>query len=408
MHSLQLKQRIDDLLDQMRQQGFSDTNLYKYRRHYKWVIDFCTEKSIETPTIEDSDHFITVTMKSHPNEDPLLLRKSWHVLIEFYDSGVFIWQKNHYTTTILDEYYQCEYGLLETFLHNQPLSHGSIEGILRTVRRFFEHLTESGCHSIDDMSLKDINGFIMKESPKHQGNIGNIIWPLNKFLSYLNECGKLPFDKIPQLPHPVCRRRKVLPCMSDDETTAILNAVDTSTVLGKRDYAIILLAARTGMRISDILSLKLSSIRWSEGKIVLIQKKTGVENTLPLFTDVGNAIADYILNGRPQSDESQVFLSTKAPYGPLQPGGSRTGIIHRYQKLAGINRTPFDGKGFHSFRRAVGTNMVSSGISVEKTSQILGHANFMAAKRYISLDTSHLTECCLDMGSYQTKKEGLL
>ena len=408
MQSLQLKLRIDDLLDQMRKQGFSDSSLCMYRRHYRWAVDYCTTGSIDIPTLEDSNRFIAETMKSHPNEDPLLLRKTWQVLAEFCNSEVFVWRKNHYATAHLDDYYQCEYALFEGFLHNQPLADGSVEGILRTIRYFFEYLIESECHSIDEMSLKNINGFIMKESPSHLGNIGNIIWPLKRFLSYLEVRGKLPFDQIPQLPHPVCRRKKVLPCMSSDETAAILNAIDTSTALGKRDYAIILVAARTGMRISDILSLKLSSIRWDERKIELIQKKTGLENTIPLFTDVGNAIADYILNGRPKSNETQIFLSTKAPYPPLKPGGSRTGIIHRYQKLAGINRTPFDGKGFHAFRRAIGTNMISAGVSIEKTSQILGHESLMTAKRYISLDTSHLAECCLDMSNYQTCKEGLL
>ena len=98
------------------------------------------------------------------------------------------------------------------------------------------------------------------------------------------------------MPHPVARRKKVLPCMEDSETAAILAAIDTDTSMGKRDYAIIITAAYTGMRISDIFALELSSIRWTEKKIVFTQKKTGRENVVPLSAEVGNAIARYILS----------------------------------------------------------------------------------------------------------------
>lgn len=408
MQQVPLSQCIKDLLDQMREQGFSDSGQRSYRRHCKWVTDFCEKNSIEVPSPEFADEFVESTTELHPNEDPLRLRRSWRVLSEFCDTGTFHWQKYHYATSCLSDYYKREHGLFEDFLHCQPLSDGSVENILRTIRYFFEYLEQDGCSSLEEMDLKRINSFIMREAPTHQGNIGNVMWPLKRFLSYLEGCGRLPFEQIPQLPHPVCRRKKVLPGMDSNETASILNAVDTDSPLGKRDYAIIITAARTGMRISDILSLRLSSIKWEDGKIAFVQKKTGRENPLPLFTDVGNAIADYILNGRPHSDEQHIFLSTKAPHGPLKPGGNRTGIIYKYQRLAGIERRPFDGKGFHAFRRAVGTNMVSAGVSIEKTSQILGHENLMAAKRYVSLDTSHLSDCCLDISAYRTVKEGLL
>ena len=86
---------------------------------------------------------------------------------------------------------------------------------------------------------------------------------------------------------------------------------------GKRNYAMLLLALRTGLRSIDIVNLKLGDIQWKRNTIEIVQAKTGTPLVLPLLTDVGNAIADYILNGRPDSQQPYIFLRTQAPYRKL-------------------------------------------------------------------------------------------
>ncbi len=93
-----------------------------------------------------------------------------------------------------------------------------------------------------------------------------------------------------------------------------LQTPDRNTPMGKRDAAMMLLAARTGLRGIDIVNLKFSEINWHSNEITIVQRKTGKSLSFPLFADVGNAISEYILNGRPKSDSEYIFLSTKAPY----------------------------------------------------------------------------------------------
>lgn len=402
-----LQQKIQCLLDCMERRSYSATAITLYRRQLRWAEEYCMSKGCCIPSTADMDHFVADAVRLHPKEDPLLLRRSWRLLADFFETGEFHSRRYRYGNAMLCQEFHEELEQFRSGLESSGLAEGSIDILIRGTRSFLEFLEKERICSISGIHHSHLNSYIMEAAPKNSGNISNVTWPLGKFLSHLKKQGKLPFDRVPKLPHPVCRRKKVLPCMEDAETSAILAAVDRSTAMGRRDYAIILTAAYTGMRISDIFALELPSIRWAEKEIVFVQKKTGTENVVPLSAEVGNAIAEYILDGRPKSDSRSIFLSTKAPYQPMSASGNRTRIIHKYQHAAGIERRAYDGKGFHAFRRSVGTRMLEAGIPVTTVSQTLGHGSPVSAKRYISLDVKGLMECCLDISPFATGKEGL-
>ena len=113
---------------------------------------------------------------------------------------------------------------------------------------------------------------------------------------------------------------------------------------------------------------------------------------------------DYILNGRPDCDYEEVFIRMKAP---RQPYTDATGIQYlysEYRRKAGLTRSAFDGKGFHSLRRAVGKNMVTSGVPVTTVAQILGHTNVNSTQKYLALDSHHLKECALDFSGIEVMR----
>ncbi|MCG9969673.1 tyrosine-type recombinase/integrase [Pelotomaculum terephthalicicum JT] len=202
-------------------------------------------------------------------------------------------------------------------------------------------------------------------------------------------------------PDPIVRETKIFPCLTHDEICMVLNQIDRSTNIGKRDYAIVTLALATGLRAVDIVNLKLRDIDWQTGEIYIVQQKTQKILTLPLIHAVGEAIKAYIIHGRPNSESEYMFLRTNAPYQNLSNGVSIANIFNEYQKKAGIVRKPFDGKGFHALRRAVGRNMAVAEIPVITISQILGHGSIESAKQYISLDSVHLKECALDFSGIE-------
>jgi integrase len=194
----------------------------------------------------------------------------------------------------------------------------------------------------------------------------------------------------------VSRESKMYPAASHEDIATVLGMIDRSTLMGKRDYAIVLLGVVTGMRAVDIKNLKLSNIDWPNGDIKIVQSKTGNTNVLPLTTDVGDAVKDYILHARPNTLDDSVFIRLRPPYVALYDAWSIGDIWDRYRQRAGLERTAFDGRGFHSLRRALGKNMVTAGVSVYDAAQTMGDADMRSVKKYIALDSEHLAECALD------------
>ena len=172
--------------------------------------------------------------------------------------------------------------------------------------------------------------------------------------------------------------------------------INRVTPIGRRNYAAVLLGARMGLRAADIISLKLQDVNWKEDQIRIAQQKTGEALLLPMPTDVCEALKEYILRARPESEYEQIFLRSNAPFLPLTAGAALGHIYQKYQQMAGIERRPHDGRGFHGLRRMLGRAMTVAGVPVTTIAQVLGHRDLNTAKQYISLDTIHLKECALD------------
>ena len=239
-----------------------------------------------------------------------------------------------------------------------------------------------------------------------EGSLHDLQLFLKKFHQFLNtEKGlEIPYEFVLSLP--VIRKKRVFPPLTKDEIQRTVAQIDRSTVMGKRDYAIILLGARNGLRGCDIIHLKLTDIDWRAGEIRLIQKKTGNPLVLPLLPDVGEALKEYILNGRPDSSSEFIFLRAMHPYLPFNKTVALTHLWSGYQKKAGIERYAHDGKGFHALRRTLGKELTLAEVPVTTTAQILGHRSMDSSKQYISLDSYHLKECALDFSGIEVTLEG--
>ena len=154
-----------------------------------------------------------------------------------------------------------------------------------------------------------------------------------------------------------------------------------------------------GLRGCDVRALQLTDINWREGEIRISQSKTGKPLALPLTSDVGKALRDYILNGRPHFDDPHVFLRHKPPIGPIKSSSTFSGVYTQYMRMAGL-----DGPGgFYQLRRAEGKNLVVSGTPVTTVAQILGHTDIANTKQYISLDTASLKICALSFDGIEPR-----
>lgn len=361
---------------------------------------------------EDAEGFYAVqaervNRKEICNTYALIMRKAAFTLAEYFATGNICWRRRNYKGFTLPDHYQQLLDLFRAHM-TETLSEGSVDLVIHMCGRFLLFLTEKGCHDISAMNVFHVKEFISQESPKHISNKINLTWPVKKFLHYLYEYSLTGINTDLFLTNPIPSRRKVLPCLKDAEIEALFSEVDRNSTRGKRDYAIMKLALETGLRWSDISSLKLSEIDWRKKEISLLQKKTDTALVLPLTVEAGNAVADYILNARPKVDSPYIFLRLRRPYDRLASSTPAANIMERYTYESGFIHRAGDGKSFHAFRRTMGTRLIKADISLTTVSQILGHNSLDSTKRYLSLHDEKLLSCCMDPGIFPCRKEGLV
>jgi site-specific recombinase XerD len=265
--------------------------------------------------------------------------------------------------------------------------------------RFCVFVSNNGINRFEDITSDILRAFLAEMHTTRPASMDDVVSLLKKFFQFLEKNGTIIERHWQLLSSPRSRNHKVKPAMMHEELALILNRVDRKDICGKRDYAVLILAVTTGLRAGDIASLELSDINWKGQEIHLAQGKTGKRLVIPLQHSARDALADYILNGRPQTESRRIFLRNTVPYAPLQDGVSISRIFRKYLKLAGIAHSCNDGKTFHGIRRAVGTYMVSGGVPVTTVSQVLGHQSIRATRQYISLDLQGLRKCALPMSS---------
>ncbi len=283
------------------------------------------------------------------------------------------------------------------------------DDVVWVLRRYFHHFENRGIFRIEDITLDMVREFISDTAAAVKpASLHNIMLYLRYFYSFLKTTDLTVPDAEGLFSYKVYRDYPIQSYVTDEELERILAVIDTETEAGKRNKAIILLAANTGLRACDIMKLKLRDIDWRRGQIQLPQKKTGEMVYIPLTEDVGEALQDYILNARPHLGCPEVFLRISPPKVALTDPASIGSMFIAYQKKAGIERKAFDGKGFHGLRRRLAKKLLVTGTSLSTISQILGHDDPLTARQYLSLDVENLRECALDFRLIPVEREALL
>lgn len=265
-----------------------------------------------------------------------------------------------------------------------------------TIRSYRWHLslfTESLC--IQGVEVENLSETaILTYASSSQNTRPQTVRYVKRFLSYLFQEGFVDKDYSMLFDGVSVRRKEKIPSYyTKEEIVKLEKSVERSSAIGKRDYAIILLASRLGLRSSDIRNLQFSELDWDNSTINLIQYKTRRDLTLPLLADVGDAIIDYIRYGRPKSTLKTIFLTASAPYRKISAPGM-SGIVAKHIYESGIE---FKGKhkGVHTLRHSLATTMMNNGVRMPVISEVLGHAETQSTMHYLNIDVSHLLECSL-------------
>ena len=218
---------------------------------------------------------------------------------------------------------------------------------------------------------------------------------LRLFLSFLHDKNITATDLSLVVPKNSYRSCEKLPSLyTKDEVEKLLESVDRKSPMGKRDYAILLTAARLGLRASDLSGLTFSEIKWTENRISLVQHKTKKRIELPLLNDVGAAIIDYLKYGRPKSDSEYVFLRTQTPCTRLT-AKSMYNISKRYFAIAEIENKEKRKQGAHALRHSLAARLLENKTPLYVITEIFDHNSLETTQEYIRIDTQTLRQCAL-------------
>jgi len=264
---------------------------------------------------------------------------------------------------------------------------------MTALSHFATRLHEDGIRqdNLDDIA---VNGFV---SSLQNAKL-YVCLPVRRFLHYLFEIKLTKKDySIPLFGAKDYRAEKLPSVYTTEEIRKMDASVEKSSPAGKRNYAIFLLASRLGIRASDIRLLQFHDLDWDHNIIHIIQCKTNQKIELPLLNIIGEAIIDYIRNGRPKSESKTIFLTAIPPFTPISiPGISN--IVSRIINKAGID-TKSRHHGSHCLRHSLATRLLEQGTTLPVISEALGHSNTQSTMIYLNVDVNGLLRCSLDVPS---------
>jgi integrase/recombinase XerD len=269
----------------------------------------------------------------------------------------------------------------------------------KAASRFLAYLEEVGVNDLVTLGVRDVSGFFLRQRGLGRKTIAAMRSCVADFLWFLAATGRTPCGLAERLPpHRHVRHESEPHLWTADEIRRVLAVIDRRSVTGKRDYAMVLMTARLGLRISDLRQLELGDLDWRAKTITIVQRKTGRRLSLPLLDDVGWAIIDYVRGGRPETACPKVFVKHRYPFDAFGGASSVACRLSRHAARAGIVFAPGEVCGMHSLRGALAVAMIGHGASMPVVSAVLGHASSDTTQAYyLRFDVERLRCCALDV-----------
>jgi integrase len=254
------------------------------------------------------------------------------------------------------------------------------------ITRFGECLERSGLTRLEAIAPLHIQRFLAQLGVLAPVTRTAYATTLRSFLRWAYLAGSLRTDLRPAVTAPRrFRQRSIRDVLTDSEVMRILSGVDRSSAIGRRDYAVLILAARYGLRPCDIRDLRLEALQWREGTVSIQQSKTGRVLTLPLLPDVADALIAYLRNGRPATTARHVFVRHRAPFEPFVAANNLATIMRLALQRAGLDQRA-GRRGLYLFRHTLANRMLASECSIKSIGDVLGHTSTESTMEYASIN----------------------
>ena len=389
---LEIKSLIRECIAFLMEEGYSEPRIAEYQRLWRdGIEEYMNKNSLVNYNAAIGEDFLG-GISGMSDSYMRTIRRNVHVLTDFLSYGEVRKRIIQYV------YHELPGEIGEVafkFIASQAKLRRSkltLNEHQRILSYFINHLTLRSVNYVSDISEDDVLTFISSA----QNCKDKYLNTARLFCRFLYEQKYIDRNVEYVIGRNNYPKREKLPSVYDAaEIKQIEETVIQSSAVGKRDYAMLLLATRLGLRSSDIAGLTFENLDWNRNIICLTQYKTKKMIELPLLADVGEAVINYLKYARPVSDLEQVFLTVCTPYRSV----NRliiNGAVSRTIIASGVDIT---GRKFgpHAMRHTLASQLLRNGTSLPVISETLGHSNTQVTMNYLRIDINNLMRCTLDV-----------
>jgi site-specific recombinase XerD len=281
-----------------------------------------------------------------------------------------------------------ESGFTHYLVAERGLSAATVINYSPTVHRFLKERFGAEEVELGRLSPRDVHGFLLRHAPRvSRGRAKLMATALRSFFRFLRQRGDIRSDLAGAIPATTNWRLTGLPLsLGPEQVEALLDSCDQDAALGQRDYAILLLLARLGLRAGEVVALTLDDLDWETGTLI-VHGKGKRQERLPLPEDVGAAVANYLRGSRPRCASRRVFIRFHAPHGGFSSSVAIDNVVRRALARTGLDP---EQKGAHLLRHSLATRLLGGGASLEQIAQLLRHAHPQTTEIYAKVDLQAL------------------
>jgi integrase len=399
-----LETLVEETMERLKRLGYCAKAISNYRGIWNTFVRFVRQSDAPNSfSVEAVERYLAHRGLPGPGSESLSasqrhIRSAMRILTECALHGCFQRRRNMTRKTPLAAPWEQLLDGYERFCREERRTTPRCLRVQRhDVRRFLYFLEARGMREPGAIDATTLSAFVRSLTQLKPKTLATTVSRIRCFLRYLCVQGLIDGTLIDQVPKVRVYQGERLPTIWTAEAVqALLSAVDRASPIGKRDYAILLLATRLGLRAGDIRELRLDQLDWEQARMHVVQAKTGVPLELPLTEEMGQAIIDYLRHGRPPVAHREVFLRQNAPFEPFGRDNNMHSIITSYRRKAGIELPAQSRRGLHSLRHTLASRLLEADVPLDTIAGTLGHLAPETTRLYLRIDVDDLRRAALD------------
>jgi integrase/recombinase XerD len=399
-----LKELLQDLEKEMLRLGYTEGSMKFYRNRWKLLLGFAEKKGelyyterLGIDFIEKYFHILEKDFEGTLTQAEVQNLRVVRMIGDFQLHHTILRRYYKHKEILTDPYFIGIKNRFNQYCSEKDYSPVTIDHYVKQAARFLDYAVSQGIKSCKGITLPLINNYIKTLAGYTYKTVEQNLCSLRAFFRFLHINREIKEDFSAKIPMIQTRKQTRIPSVwTAEDLRKLISAIDRGSPIGKRDYAIILLACRLGLRCTDIKNLTMENFHWEAKKLIFVQSKARTTLSLPLTKEVGWSIIDYLKYGRPNVDTKYIFVRHLAPFLPFSEGDHLNQIIKKYMRLAHLP-TLKKKTGMHSLRHTLASVLLESNTPLPAISDILGHVNTESTAVYLKVDIEKLKECPLDL-----------